>query len=84
MWAGLAQVTGPGRNPENTWADLGPTYFLSLFFGQARPNKSKVNYSVAACSGLVEEEGGEAGRRRSCCHWPGVRLEVVWSWKTRG
>jgi hypothetical protein len=40
MWVGPTQITGPGTNLENngpisaqnSWADLGPTYFLSLFF----------------------------------------------------
>ena len=40
MWDGPTHITGPGINPENSglisaqngWANLGPEYFLFLFF----------------------------------------------------
>jgi len=44
--------------------------------------------SSSACQFIVANGGvkweATLRRRRSCCHWLGVRLEVVWSWKTRG
>jgi len=44
-------------------------------------SRSACNFTVA--NGGVEWEA-TLRRRRGCCHWPRVRLEVVWSWKTRG
>jgi len=68
----------------------GPTTWVRL--EQVRPTQSLFNYvqnvnnycSRFACNRTVaeavdgrSEDGGNLRWRRSCCHWPGVKLAVV-------
>jgi hypothetical protein len=78
MWAGPAQTTGPGINPENSgpilaqngWADLGPKYF----WGRAGPRpETWAGPTLARPKGNVNYLQNMNSGSRSACNQNGCR-----------